>query len=588
MRHFVTKAEKLPAVKSDRNGPVQRKMFETSELYKGQKLALPYKAAKPYTWCEYKTLEQPSAAVAIRLGIDLPDPADVFDTLFRTEPDFESSWFKHIVDDSYAVNGALENAQAYGDLLMFVTAMEAKETLMMIRNIFVRLWRVIFDLFKSVKRLNLVATLDVLSDLWLEYRYGWRPLMGEISSVAEQLTSIKSDGIKSSYGTYKGKPLTTRFSKTSTVHKGDTKVNLTHDISTFDDYTVKTGFNYVNKQNSRNVDWQAIWGLDWQSLASTAWELVPFSFVIDFFLNIGNMLQARDVHDQVDSFNGWMTCKSDFNIVSTIDSVETKAVTFLRDYLSPEQVRALANEPLWLSMFNAANKMMLEKAYVEGSPHKPFRERRMRTLNVPVGARYSSSVPGVHDADSAINYYKHSRWGGDPYKGNYRIPVVGTVLGTGSIHVYRKLFQAENRNPYLFFKIEGQPFNYDNKILTMGSRMISLKEASSMITDLCNQWIRDSADYSYDYSYRPADPNTGRSEAWNVYGVERFNGRAEKLVILNPDDQARMKYGSEVTLLQRVLRSDFSHRFQSDRDLSSGQWADLATLGYKIVRSKLS
>jgi hypothetical protein len=43
-------------------------------------------------------------------------------------------------------------------------------------------------------------------------------------------------------------------------------------------------------------------GVSWEDLIPTAWELIPYSFLIDYFTNIGDVLEGWSVHQ---SDLGW-------------------------------------------------------------------------------------------------------------------------------------------------------------------------------------------------------------------------------------------------------------------------------------------
>lgn len=135
------------------------------------------------------------------------------------------------------------------------------------------------------------------TSLWLEYRYGWEPLLNDVYDAAQLL------------GTQLGSPQTKRYSvRNKRTGNGTLNTGL-----------VKFGKNVrvVRKQIVALISEQPS-ALELTGLTSpsqVAWELVPFSFVVDWFLPIGNYLQARGAASVL---------KGTF-ITSTLDTLEQRS-----------------------------------------------------------------------------------------------------------------------------------------------------------------------------------------------------------------------------------------------------------------------
>lgn len=123
------------------------------------------------------------------------------------------------------------------------------------------------------------------AECWLQYRYGWLPLVRDIGTVM--------DGLKKRVG---NKRMTSR----GTANFGRTSVTShVRGTSGSGDYIV-----YYQKQTSDFVDSRAMSldeyyvtvldnvGLSTKNLVSLPWELIPYSFVADWFLNLGDVLKA--------------------------------------------------------------------------------------------------------------------------------------------------------------------------------------------------------------------------------------------------------------------------------------------------------
>lgn len=119
---------------------------------------------------------------------------------------------------------------------------------------------------------------------WLEMQYGWVPLLSDIKGAVEAL----NDGIQSdlklirSSGKGSAKEFYTIESAGPNGSRATTKVET--------EYQVKyTSFHRIRAQATSMST-----SLGLQNPLSLAWELVPYSFVVDWFLPIGEYLHSLD------------------------------------------------------------------------------------------------------------------------------------------------------------------------------------------------------------------------------------------------------------------------------------------------------
>lgn len=149
---------------------------------------------------------------------------------------------------------------------------ELKKTLEMLRGIYPRAVKYQRGLRSHKTKRNA----DVISGAWLEGRYGWRPLIGEIESAVEALQIAKRK-------IYTGRAgFDTSWSTTRNVLI--VKPVYEADMTVREDFTVGSRAMYA-----------ALIEADLRGFinpAVTAWELVPFSFVVDWIYNIGKTIAA--------------------------------------------------------------------------------------------------------------------------------------------------------------------------------------------------------------------------------------------------------------------------------------------------------
>lgn len=117
------------------------------------------------------------------------------------------------------------------------------------------------------------------SALWLEYWFGWAPLAGEIYQSTLVLTTSQSSG---------------KHWATASTKLGDQTKSFFHGggsgkvVTERGKYMVKTGANVVYE----NYNHALVQQMGLANPLAIAWELVPFSFVVDWFTNVGDVLGA--------------------------------------------------------------------------------------------------------------------------------------------------------------------------------------------------------------------------------------------------------------------------------------------------------
>jgi hypothetical protein len=207
-------------------------------------------------------------------------------------------------NDDIALLGKLREQIAGSDFNLGVFLGESQEALRMIFDSATRIRKSIL----AVKRGNLRAAASHLlinkpkrinpkgktaSAIWLELQYGWLPLLQDAEGAAQFLAKYLEFPMVRTYKVRKKKN-----------HKwsngGSTNVSQI--------YKASSQKQIIARVSEVNVP--SLVGLT--DPASVAWELLPFSFVADWFIPIGNYLAARSLASAVTgSFVTTMTTKSE-------------------------------------------------------------------------------------------------------------------------------------------------------------------------------------------------------------------------------------------------------------------------------------
>lgn len=184
----------------------------------------------------------------------------------------------------YILQKAASVAYTQGmDALTFLA--EIGKTRSMITGVAQRLLKLKRNIPRNIKRLarNRDWTLYYEAlNLWLEGRYGWRTFMYDIEDLQKSYHNLNKQFVRS-YGKYGDSlPIFDASSSSAGFYDG-------------------RGLRTTGVTHSGNVRFSAHVVADFKSAnfrgnpVVTAWELVPYSFVVDWLLNIGTALEASSL-----------------------------------------------------------------------------------------------------------------------------------------------------------------------------------------------------------------------------------------------------------------------------------------------------
>lgn len=152
------------------------------------------------------------------------------------------------------------------------------------------------DLNAAYRRMNTASKvadlINIASQIWLEYRFGWRLLVKDIEDLHQLYNTIEHTfDVDYSRGTYElvlAGPLSTIYSQNgcSTLSMGDTS------LTSWGKYDF---VEYLRVERKVRVGAMVKYTADRPYFGDpfvTAWELVPLSWVADMFVNIGSALKA--------------------------------------------------------------------------------------------------------------------------------------------------------------------------------------------------------------------------------------------------------------------------------------------------------
>lgn len=189
-----------------------------------------------------------------------------------------------------------------------VTLIEAGKTVQMVAETATKLAKVIHDL----RRGNLVGAAGALgistsrsqtrrfndrygvnptataANYWLQYQYGWKPLLNDVKNGAEALAeAVSRNGDSMTKSVYASSRLV--YDQVWTDFSLGVSPHVLGNIRAHVNISRKAKWRF--KPNA--ADLPGLFGL--VNPLEVAWEIVPFSFVADWFLPIGGYLSALDL-----------------------------------------------------------------------------------------------------------------------------------------------------------------------------------------------------------------------------------------------------------------------------------------------------
>jgi len=170
---------------------------------------------------------------------------------------------------------------------------ELRRTIQMLRNPGVSLRRGISDFLNaSVKHTKKVRSRrsadDIIADTWLEYSFGWKPLFNDISEAVNAVKKIR-------FLPYQDVVLTARGADETALSVGSSNAGGTQPFFNGQYYT--TSIAEVQYKTCIRLGPELIGipkqlGLHPVDWMPTAWNLLPWSFVVDYFTNIGDIITS--------------------------------------------------------------------------------------------------------------------------------------------------------------------------------------------------------------------------------------------------------------------------------------------------------
>jgi hypothetical protein len=184
------------------------------------------------------------------------------------------------------------------EMMALATLAEGRKSVESVSAILRRAYRI----FRNVRKLNLRAVAKELSpkelaDRYMEARYAIRPLIYDVNGITRSLEKARGFARR-----------TFRGYASDSHSNSDTIIGSQAPVS--DDWVRNYSVEYTARAGvlcDVSISDISVLGLD--QIAETAWELVPFSFIADWFANTGDWIAAHTPNAGVTQRASWVTVR---------------------------------------------------------------------------------------------------------------------------------------------------------------------------------------------------------------------------------------------------------------------------------------
>lgn len=131
---------------------------------------------------------------------------------------------------------------------------------------------------------------SVISDTWLEAQFGIKPLVNDVRDAAIALARYQVDGFPSKV--VSGKAKVSQFAGDSIFQRAVGTGHVFTRIRRSTSLQVRI-YGCIKCTTASDASRAlALTGLTWRDFLPTAWELIPYSFLVDYFSNVGSIVEA--------------------------------------------------------------------------------------------------------------------------------------------------------------------------------------------------------------------------------------------------------------------------------------------------------
>lgn len=137
---------------------------------------------------------------------------------------------------------------------------------------------------------------DAIAETWLEQRFGWNPLLNDVQDARDAYNSLlddQKDQVVHVQGSGTQESLdNNHINQYNGIGVSGSRLWIVRSLFYHHQHVVRYRGAVVKRAATTATDRFARFGFDANQFIPTAWELLPWSFLIDYFANVGDVLDA--------------------------------------------------------------------------------------------------------------------------------------------------------------------------------------------------------------------------------------------------------------------------------------------------------
>jgi hypothetical protein len=167
--------------------------------------------------------------------------------------------------------------------------------------------------FEAAKTLGITKPRGTAANHWLAYSLGWMPLVGDVKGLAELAAQQLELGGRLPRFTARASPRPVTTGQSKTIVNNFMSITETAEFKTKGETTYEGSAGLLLEIQYSTAALASQVGLgSWYDLAQFAWEVTPFSFVFDYFVDLGELLEAASSLTGLSVLTGYSSCKQTF------------------------------------------------------------------------------------------------------------------------------------------------------------------------------------------------------------------------------------------------------------------------------------
>jgi hypothetical protein len=227
-----------------------------------------------------------------------------------------------------AINQAFASVDA-SEASALVSIAELEKTVAFVKSTLYTAVKFVRDAKKGrLRKISRGETVESLSDFYMGLRYGLRPLVIDCEQVVKAFNASRTTGLRKTargFATGSDAGSETWFDDLSYTNTYGDKVNKHHTVTRDVERNVNVRASVLYELTPISLPDLKVWGF--HDILGAAWELIPFSFIIGWFMNISDTLKAWQPKAGVNVLSACVTVHS-----NTIDSRKHKYVSERKTY----------------------------------------------------------------------------------------------------------------------------------------------------------------------------------------------------------------------------------------------------------------